>query len=155
MVNYTPKIARDSKDPLKKSDEKTVLVKDLASKSFTPLEADTPIIEAHKKMVKQNLPGCPVVDEVGCPIGFLSERDCLIRMMQIKYHNDISVKVKDLMSSECFTVKEDDPILRAVEIFSDKSFHLLPVLNSHKKVVGILTRQSVFRHVVSLQQQSW
>ena len=155
MVNYTPKIARDSKGRPEKDPDNLVQVKELASKAFVLLNPDDPILDAQQKLLKQKLPGSPVINEEGNAVGFLSERDCLVRIMKMKYHNDMSVTVKDFMSPKCFTVEEDDNIMRAIEAFSDKSFNILPVVSSKKKVVSILTRQAVFRYVVTLKQQSW
>ena len=59
-----------------------------------------------EKLLKQKLPGSPVVNDKEQPIGFLSERDCLIRVMKMKYHNDTSIRVRDFMSPKCFTIGE-------------------------------------------------
>ena len=155
MVNYTPKIARDSKDAQAKKNQQVVLVKELASRVIIHLLPEDPILEAQDKLQKHQLSGSPVVNEDGIPVGYLSERDCLVRIMDMKYHNDISVKVKSLMSQECQTIVEDDNIMKAVEIFSAKSFHLLPVVDTKGVLTGLLSRHVVFRYVVNLKQQNW
>ena len=155
MVNYTPKTAKDSKKGPEKSQETKVLVKDLTSRAFLLLTEDDPILEAQQKLLKQKLPGSPVVDAQGAPVGFLSEKDCLVRVMKMKYHNDVSERVGDFMSPECVTILKEEHIMKAVEMFSDKAFNILPVVSSKNKVVGVLTRQSVFRYVVGLKQQNW
>ena len=88
------------------------------------------------------------------PLGFLSG-DCLVRVMKMKYHNDVSLLVKDFMSPKCYTVAENDNIMKAIESFSDNSFVILPVVDEANKVIGLLSRLSVFRFVVALKQQSW
>ena len=155
MVNYTPKIVKNSKNKDYKDKHELILIKDLITKSFLSLSPEDPILEAQEKLLKQNLPGSPVIDLEGNIVGFLSERDCLIRIVKMKYLNDISIKVKDLMSNKCFTVDENENIMKAIEAFSEKSFHILPVVDTNNKLVGIITRHAVFRYIVSLKQQTW
>ncbi len=155
MVNYTPKTVKDSKKSADKTKENLALVKELATKAMVLLHPDDPILEAQEKLLNQKLPGSPVIDEDGCAVGFLSERDCLVRVMKMKYHNDMSICVKDFMSPHCATIEEEDSVMSAIKSFSDNSYHILPVVGNKNKVVSILTRQSVFRYVVSLKQQTW
>ena len=153
MVNYTPKTAKDSKNPPK--EDTVVFVKELTSKAFVLLKPEDSIIDAQEKLLEQKLPGSPVVDEDNLPIGFLSEKDCLLRIMQMKYYNDMSEKVKDFMSKTCFTIGKNEHIIKAVETFSKHSFNILPVINNQRKVIGILNRQDVFRYMVKIKQQNW
>ena len=119
------------------------------------IHPDDSIDEAQAKLLKQNTPGSPVIDQEENPVGFLSERDCLVRIMKIKYHNDMSSRVQDVMSPECIALEKNGNIMTAVEAFSDKSSNIMPVVNSKNKVVGVLTRHAVFRYVLSLKQQNW
>ena len=153
MVNYTPKTAKDSKDAA--AEQTLVLVKKLASTSLLAIGPESAIVDAQAELISHGLPGAPIIDETGKAIGFLSERDCLAHVIQMKYHNDMSSHVSDIMSDKCITINEMDNIMKAIEIFSEKSFQILPVVNHEDKVVGILTRQSVFRYIVSLKQQNW
>lgn len=153
MVNYTPKLARDVKDsPI--SPDKTV-VNDLAIKTFVPLSVSDSIVDAQEKILKQRLPGAPVVNERGEAIGFLSERDCLVRVMKMKYHNEVSNRIVDFMSPKCFTVHENDSISKAIDLFSNNFFIILPVVSDSNRITGILSRSAVFQYVVGLKQQSW
>ena len=153
MVNYTPKTAKDSKEAA--AEETLVIVKKVASTSFLRIGPETTIVDAQTELISHGLPGSPIIDETGKAIGFLSERDCLAHVIQMKYHNDMSSHVSDIMSKTCVTINENDNIMKAIEIFSEKSFQILPVVNHDDKVVGLLSRQSVFRYIVRLKQQSW
>ena len=88
-------------------------------------------------------------------VGFLSEKDCLVRVVKMKYHNDISAHVKEIMSKNCFVIQKNEDLMKAIEYFSDKNFHIIPVVNEKNQVEGVLVRQDVFRYVVKLKQQSW
>ena len=155
MVNYTPKTAKDSKEGKDQTKPTLERVKSLASALVFRISPKTTICDAQTELIDHGLPGAPVMNHVGKAIGFLSERDCLAHVVQMKYHNAMSSDVSDIMSTTCVTINEDDNIMKAVEIFAKTSFHLLPVVNHEDKVVSLLTRHSVFRYTVSLKQQSW
>ena len=59
------------------------------------------------------------------------------------------------MSSDTFSIKEDENIMSAIEIFSNKNFYILVVVNNSNRVTGIISRNVVFRYVVKLKQQNW
>ena len=50
------------------------------------------------------------------------------------------VKLSAIMSTDLVTVFPTDTLDRVTKIFNENNFHHLPVVNEHKKLVGILSK---------------
>jgi len=53
------------------------------------------------------------------------------------------VMVKEVMVSQVITVTPDTSTLEAIQLMQDKHIGCLPVLNSHRKLVGVVTEQDL------------
>ena len=94
-----------------------VWVKELTVKLVVTFVADTSIMDAQDELILHNLLGTAILNKAAKVIGFLSERDCLPRMIQMKYHNKVSSRVSELRSKKCVTTREKDNIMNAIEFF--------------------------------------
>lgn len=56
-----------------------------------------------------------------------------------------AVKASEIMTLGIATIRENDSLLRAVELFSDHRISALPVLNDAGKLTGILTEGDFLR----------
>ena len=59
------------------------------------------------------------------------------------------------MTTDCFVVNEDISIFEVIEIFAKESFHIFPVIDKNTVVVGVLTREAIFKYLDSLDKQTW
>ena len=55
--------------------------------------------------------------------------------------------VKKLSSRECFTVKEDDNVASVINILTRNNIGALPVLNSNKNLVGIVSERDIIQKI--------
>ena len=55
--------------------------------------------------------------------------------------------VKKLSSRECFTVKEDDNVASVINILTRNNIGALPVLNSNKNLVGIVSERDITQKI--------
>lgn len=132
-----------------------IQVKDFIDKFSEPIYEDTHIFKAQDILIKNKLSGLPVVDSSGMSVGYISQKDCMIRMAKVKYNNDVSKLVKDFMTKKCFVISELESMLTAMDIFTKNSYHILPVINEKKIIVGVLTREKIFKYLASIEQQTW
>lgn len=135
MVNYTPETRGTKKD----STTTDVLAKDIMQKSFIHLKESLGTAEAAQILLDYKLPGAPVVNDKDEIVGFLSEKDCLNRMIKSRYLNTPSIHISDYMSTELVTVSPEDNLFFVVELFTKHPYHCYPVVE-HKKVVGLIYR---------------
>ena len=71
------------------------------------------------------------------PIGILTDRDIVIEVLA-QGVNLSDIAVKDVMSSELISVKEDDFIIETIEKMRDKGVRRVPVVNQEGGLEGIL-----------------
>ncbi|NQU21576.1 MAG: CBS domain-containing protein [Candidatus Nealsonbacteria bacterium] len=110
---------------------------------------ETGVHEAIAMLLKHQISGLPVVDEDGKVVGFLSEKDCLDAFLEAEYHESPTAFVKDLMSPEVTTVEPETGILKTAEVFSQKGFHQLPVMQQDR-LVGQISRKDVIRAIQAM-----
>lgn len=117
---------------------------------------DTPIIDALNLMRREHIRRTPVVKE-GKMVGIISDKDLLnaspsqatsLSIWEMNYLLS-KIKVKDVMTKEVLTVKEDTPIEEAARIMADNKIGGLPVMrNDH--VVGVITETDLFKIFLEL-----
>ena len=54
------------------------------------------------------------------------------------------MKIKEIMTKEVMSVKEEAPISEIAEIMSKNKIHALPVVDDENKVLGIITETDFF-----------
>lgn len=57
---------------------------------------------------------------------------------------NVQLSIKEIMTVNIETVQQNDKMRKALEIFSQNSFHHLPVLAAGGKLAGILSREDVY-----------
>lgn len=96
----------------------------------------------------------PIVNEDGMVIGIISSTEqhmledhfTLFKRKESQVANDKimrSLLAKEVMTKKVATVRPDDTLDYAVDIFRENLFHALPVVDKNKKLVGILTPYDV------------
>jgi len=135
MVNYTPETRGTKKDPATTN----VLAKDIMLKSFIHLKESLVTAEAAQILLDYNLPGAPVVNENSELVGFISEKDCLLRIIKSRYLNTPSIPISEYMSTELVTISPEDNLFFVVELFTKHPYHCYPVVENNK-CVGLIYR---------------
>lgn len=95
--------------------------------------------------------GVPVVVDDNRLIGVLSLED-IVRAMQ---QNELSAPVKKYMSTKLTTVMSYDPIVGAMQKFSDSGLGRLPVMNENNKLIGMITKGDITRGVLIALQKDY
>ncbi len=102
----------------------------------------------------------PVVEEGGKLVGFISDRD-LRRPDWVDQDVDIShayqlddnLQVQDLMSTNLVVAHTYDPVAKVVDVFLERRYGALPVLNKDEELVGILSAVDLLRVLAELLDQ--
>jgi CBS domain-containing protein len=91
--------------------------------------------------------GGPVIDSKHQVIGFLSEQDCLSRMLVASYHDQMSAYVSDIMHKDVITVSPDTGIIELAELMLQQKPKLYPVVDEARHLVGVISRSAVLRAI--------
>lgn len=119
-------------------------VKEVMTAGIRIAEPEELLPHAAKKMRSQNIGALPVMDD-GKLIGMVTDRDIVIRA--VGDQKDLgAVKVREIMSEECFWCSENEDIEDAVRIMEQNGVRRLPVMNDKREVVGMLSLEDVALH---------
>jgi CBS domain-containing protein len=95
------------------------------------------LVDAARIMKTDNLGILPIVEN-GTVIGVITDRDIVTRAVA-GAKSFTEYKVKDIMSKDIKACNEDDDVSTALNTLGKAKIRRLPVVNSTKKLVGIVT----------------
>jgi CBS domain-containing protein len=90
--------------------------------------------------------GVPVVDDSGVVIGIVTAIDILKAIRGSNGNKKLNTMVaKDIMTPNPSVVKKDTPIEDIIDIMIQKEIVLVPVVESNKKLIGVVARLDILR----------
>ena len=129
-----------------------MLVSEVMKKPVITVSPEDTLEKVIEFFSTKNISGMPVVDK-GKVVGIISESDVLnflgsktkllkgeIKRLKEKLKN---TKVRKLMKLRVYYVRDCDDIATAVKLMDERDVNRLPVLDSKKKLVGIITRGDI------------
>jgi CBS domain-containing protein len=105
-------------------------------------ETGESVLEAARRMRERRVGTLVVVDNVGKPLGLLTDRDLALRVVAAG-GDPRATSVGAVMTAHPRTVSESTPIESALSLMRSGSFRRLPVVNEDGKLVGIVTLDDV------------
>lgn len=123
----------------------TFKVKDFMRKSPCLFKPEQLISVAVDTLMLSEEIGAPVLDGQQL-VGWISEQDCLKKMIEATYHCELVCLVKDVMRSEVLTVDINDDVLDVAKQMLDVKPKAYPVLDDGE-LVGIITRRDILKAV--------
>lgn len=83
-----------------------------------------------------------VLDDLGQPIGIVTDRDLTIRVLAASLEPN-QTRVQDVMTKTPRTVREDAPIEDALALMRSGRFRRVPVVDANNKLVGLLSLDDI------------
>lgn len=112
-------------------------VRQLMTDGIEALTTNETVLTASRLMKKYNIGSLPVIDDQSTVIGIVTDRDIVIRVF-----TDIlpmSTKIGDVMTSPVYTIEETAEVGAAISLMADRQVRRLPVVDSEKKLVGMIS----------------
>ncbi len=116
-------------------------VSDIMKEQVITIDSSSTMINAAKKMNDKGI-GCLVVTEREIPVGIITERDFVRKM--VAGEKPASTLVRDTMSSPLISVEPDTTIWELAEAMKLKRVQKMPVVHDNK-LVGIVTTTDIAR----------
>ena len=141
---------------------------DIMSRDVVSVVFATELEEAWNMLRRHKVKALPVLDNTQRLVGIVTVADFLRQMDDTTAaglavtlqgllrrtpgpNSDKAEVVGQIMSSDVQTVQEDTPVLTLIQLFAEKGLHHVPVLDSSRRVVGIVTHSDVtaalYRHL--------
>ncbi|WP_372882006.1 CBS domain-containing protein [Psychromonas sp.] len=124
---------------------KNILIKHCMSGKSIYFTKEMTIENAVTKLLNSKDFGGPVVDARGHVIGWLSEQDCLAKMLAATYYCELVALVEDVMVDTPITVKETMSIVDLAQQMLAIKPKIYPVVDEDNKFIGLITRKDVLK----------
>ncbi len=115
------------------------LVKSVMTKAVT-ISPETSVVEASKIIIEKNVNHLPVVDEKGVLIGIVTSWDIAKAVATGRIG-----KVAEVMTRKVITAMPDEPIESAARKMEKFNISALPVVDSKRRVLGMVTSEDLSR----------
>jgi CBS domain-containing protein len=144
-----------------------MLVREIMETDVPTVEPDQPVEDAIRLLRENDLPGVPVVNDGGRPVGIITENDLVLsdesgdlhlphyiqlfggviyleplRHFEDRLKKAFASKVEDMMTAEPITVDADATVAEAASLIARHRHNRLPVVE-HGRFVGVVTRLDV------------
>ena len=118
-------------------------VKDIMTKEVITIDAHKSVFDAAELMSNKAV-GCLVVIVKGFPVGIITERDMVKRV--VAKRGSLDQKVTEVMTKTLVTVEPNTSLKDAARVMSNNNVRRLPVLKDNK-LVGIVVATDFVRNV--------
>ena len=118
-------------------------VEDYMHRYPVTFNTEMPVEMAVDRLIRARQTGGPVIDSDKKIVGFISEQDCLQRMLMSTYHDQPSAKVGEVMNPAVLTVKPYDGVIDLAQIMLKAKPKVYPVVDDDGYLLGIITRSDV------------
>ena len=121
-------------------------VRKIMSKNPPVAHPDDIVGDIANMMVERQFQQLPVVED-GKLVGMVTAYD-LWRASRVSHDSD-SKRVRDIMTTRVIKITPLDKVGTAAELFLDRRFKTLPVVNLRNELKGVITTFDVIKHVLT------
>lgn len=118
-------------------------VSDIMHRGAKVVSPDSKVTEAARLMREGDFGAIPVCENDRL-VGMITDRDICCRAVAEEM-NLADAKVSEVMTDEVLTCYEDSDISELEQLMSDRQIRRVPVLNSEKRLVGIVSLANLAR----------
>ncbi|NTS77361.1 CBS domain-containing protein [Catenovulum sp. SM1970] len=104
---------------------------------------DMSVAEAVELLISSNQSGGPVVDKQNKLVGFVSEQDCIQKMLESTYYREAIAKLGQFMVADVRTVKPYDSVLELAQDMAKNRTRIFPVVDDDGYLEGLITRHDI------------
>ncbi len=113
-------------------------VSTIMSQNPVSCRPETPLPEVAKLMLNHDCGQIPVVDENGCPIGVVTDRDIVVRVIA-QIRDTTHVRAADAMTSPAYTILDNSDLKECICLMEDIQVRRVPVTDQSGKLVGMVS----------------
>jgi CBS domain-containing protein len=121
-----------------------ILVSDIMKKQVISVDSSLTVKDAAKMMDEKGV-SCLIVTEKNMPVGILTERDFVTRI--VGHKNLPSTPIHAVMSKPLIAVSPDDTVKKLADLMHEKKIHKMPVVKN-KQLLGIVTTTDLVKKCI-------
>jgi len=110
------------------------------------VKKETPIYEAIKTLVENNVASLPVVNDDMTLVGIVSQKD----LLEVMYNEEKPGKVEDFMTKNVFSFNQENSLVDIAECFIKNHFRKVPIV-SEGKLVGVVDKMDIIKYILKLR----
>ncbi len=118
----------------------------IATRNPITVRPDDEIRVVAALLTSRRIKGVPVVDDSGRLVGIITQADIVRALAEGK----TDARVRDYMSSPVITIREDEDLLKAIRVMSERGIGRLVVVDEAGRLVGIVTRTDILKYIAGL-----
>jgi|JI7StandDraft_1071085.scaffolds.fasta_scaffold03050_8 CBS domain-containing protein len=103
------------------------------------------LVAAVDLLVERGVSGGPVLNAQSQVIGFLSEHDCIRRMLMAAYYDETVALVQDVMKTSPMTVAPELALEDMAQLIVANTPKLYPVVDDDRRLLGVVSRGDVLK----------
>ena len=130
-----------------------LLARDLMSSPVHTLSSDNTASEAWAEMTRRSIRHLPVTSIHGVLVGIISDRDLLRQVPELTATTSLNraahLKLAELMTRQVGSAAPTTNVRDIARLMLDKHIHAVPILDGHRRLVGILTTRDLLRGIAN------
>jgi CBS domain-containing protein/GNAT superfamily N-acetyltransferase len=111
----------------------------IMNRQVITIRDDQPCTAALEIFLTRRIGSLPVVDEHGEMTGIITEMDLMLP-------SNVTKNVSDVQTRQVVFVHECCTISKVIRVFESKRIRCIPVVDEHKRLVGVIGRKDVLSH---------
>ena len=135
----------NTRDKMYMSTGKSLRVNDVMSSPVITTKEDATINEIAQKMRKHNIGSVVIVNKAKEPIGIVTERDIIRRVLAEK-KNPYSTRANDIMTAPITSVTASVTLEEAAKLMVERKIKKLCVTDDDNKTVGVVTEGDIVKN---------
>jgi acetoin utilization protein AcuB len=135
------------------SPKPALLARDLMSTPVVTLSSDSTLAEAWTLMRRRSFRHIPVSSVHGALVGMVSDRDLLRHAPELilaaRAHPSAHRRLADIMTQRVISATPLTEIRDIARVMLDERIHAVPVIDSARRLIGILTARDLLRGIAT------
>lgn len=123
---------------------------DVMSREVKRVSPEQTMADVLHLLRESRISGAPVMDGETL-MGVISQED----LMRAMTDNALQAPIRRYMTEKVTTIKSFEPVVKAIEIFSESSHGRLPVMDEKERLVGMITKGDVTRGILLALQRDY
>ena len=125
---------------------------DIKGRDVVTIGAADSVYESVEKMAEVQVGALPVLDDDGCLVGIISERD-YARKVILKNKSARDTSVSDIMTRDVVVVREDTTVEKCMALMTHKKIRHLPIVEG-QDLVGIIAVGDLLKFTIKQQSMT-